>query len=131
MRIIHCDDCPAPHGHYAHAVAHGDLVFVSGVLGNAGPDGRAAGRDAEAQMAHCLAQIGRILAAAGSGLDRVLKLNVYVRDLALWPVANAACAQAFGVHRPARIIVPAGELRCDSLVEMDAVAALRQKDPGA
>lgn len=127
MRMIHCEDCPPPHGHYSHAVIHRDVVYVSGVLGNAGPDGRAAGRDAQAQIDYCLEQIARILAAVGSGLGQVLKLNVHVRDLSLWPVANAACARAFGAHRPARIIAPAGELRCDSLVEMDAIAALREE----
>lgn len=122
MHLITSAENPAPHGHYSHAVVHGGFVFVSGVLGGPLRDGEDAG--IEAQARRCLDQIERILRATNAELSQVVKLNVYVRDTAFWSAANVACAERFGAHRPARVIVPVGELRLGSLIEMDAIAAV-------
>lgn len=121
MRAIHTDAVTAPHGHYAQAVEHGGTIYVSGLLGNnaeAAPD-----RDIAEQAAHCLDQLAAILDAAGSSLDRVLKLGVFVSDVAEWPRVNAVCAERFVAHRPARIVVPCGPMRFGSRIEIDAIAA--------
>ncbi len=122
IEIIVAPDAIAPYGHYAHAVRHGQLLFVSGILGGR-PDDTGDG-DVLVQTARCIDEIEKILTAGDSTIARVLKLNVYVTEVAFWPQINAYLAERFGQHRPARIVVPAGEMKFRSLVEMDAIAAV-------
>ena len=80
----------------------------------------------EAQLRQVLANIGAILDVAGSGLDRVLQMTVYISDLELWSRFNAVYAEVMGNHRPARAVVPVGSLHYGYQVEVQAVAALRE-----
>ena len=121
MRPIHTAAATPPHGHYVQAIEHGGTIYVSGLLGNTSE--QASERDIAVQAAHCLDQLEAILREAGSSLERVLKLGVFVSDVAEWPRVNAVCAERFGTHRPARIVVPCGPMRLGSRIEIDAVAA--------
>lgn len=110
-----------PHGHYEQAVVAGGLVYASGILGRselAAGETRTIVDEAE----YCLAQLRHVLEAAGSGLDRVAKLTLYVTDVEHWPRVNAVCARHFGAHRPARSIVTCPALRLGSALEIDAIA---------
>lgn len=126
MKTVETSHAPHPAGHYSQAVVHGGLVFVAGQLpiDPANP-GRPQG-DAEEQTERALRNVEAILEAAGSGLDRLLSVTVYVADVALWPRVNAAYARVLGPHRPARAVVPVKELHHGALVEVQAVAALRE-----
>ena len=126
MKLIETPHAPHPAGHYAQAVVHGGLVFVAGQLPHdvANP-GRTPG-DAEEQTQLALRNVEAILEAAGSGLDRLLSVTVYVADIGLWARVNAAYARVLGSHRPARAVVPVKELHHGYLVEIQAVAALRE-----
>ncbi|HMM35203.1 MAG TPA: RidA family protein [Thermoanaerobaculia bacterium] len=126
MRTVETPHAPHPAGHYSQAVVHGGLVFVSGQLPHdVGRPGGAPG-DVEAQTERALRNVEAILEAAGSGLDRLLSVTVYVADVALWPRVNAAYARVLGAHRPARAVVPVKELHHGYLVEVQAVAAVRE-----
>lgn len=120
MRSIHTAGAVQPHGHYAQAIEHGGTIYVSGLLGSAE---QTAGRSTADQAGHCLDQLEAILQAAGCSLARVLKLGVFITDLAEWPQVNSVCAERFGDHRPARIVVPCGPMRFGSRIEIDAIAA--------
>lgn len=52
-------------------------------------------------------------------------MTVYISDIALWDRVNAVYAQFFGQHRPARTVVPTGELHFGFQIEIDAIAAVR------
>lgn len=123
MKAIHASAAGEPHGHYVHALVHGDTIYVSGLLGNSRDEHRGAVRPIEEQAAHCLDQLAAILAEAGSSLSLVLKLGIFVASVDEWPKVNALCAERFGAHRPARIVVPCGPMRYGSLIEIDAIAA--------
>lgn len=82
--------------------------------------------EVEEQTVRALRNVEAILVAAGSGLERLLSVTVYVADLSLWPRVNAAYAGVLGSHRPARAVVPVQELHHGYLVEVQAVAALRE-----
>jgi enamine deaminase RidA (YjgF/YER057c/UK114 family) len=69
--------------------------------------------------------VAAILAVAGSGLDQVLKATVYISDISHWPAFNAIYAEKLGDHKPARTVVPVAQLHYGYLVEMDAIAAVR------
>ena len=124
MREIQTADAPRPAGHYAQAIEHQGVVYVSGQLP---VDPRSKARpisSIEEQTEQALANVAEILNAAGSGKDRVLKVTVYISDIALWDRVNRVYARFFGKHRPARAIVPVRELHFGYQVEIDAVATL-------
>ncbi len=126
MRTVETPHAPHPAGHYSQAVVHGGLVFVYGQLPHDGGRPGGAPGDGAAPPARALRNVEAILEAAGSGLDRLLSVTVYVADVALWPRVNAAYARVLGAHRPARAVVPVKELHHGYLVEVQAVAALRE-----
>jgi 2-iminobutanoate/2-iminopropanoate deaminase len=117
---------PTPAGHYSQAIVHQGVVYVAGQLPiNPASKSREVGT-IEEQTRQVLANIGGILEAAGSGLDRVLQMTVYVSDLELWGRFNAVYTEVMGNHRPARAVVPVGALHYGYQVEVQAVAALRE-----
>jgi 2-iminobutanoate/2-iminopropanoate deaminase len=98
------------------------LVFVSG-QGGVDPATGALPPDVEAQTEQCLKNVPTILAAAGSGLQHVLRCGVFLIDMGEFKKMNAVYARMFGDHRPARTTVQAAGLPGDGLrVEIDAVA---------
>ncbi|MFI5235106.1 MAG: RidA family protein [Gemmatimonadales bacterium] len=124
MNAITTPDAPPPAGHYSQAIVHGGFVFVAGQL-PLDPATRklVAPGDAAAQTEQALQNVAAILTAAGSGLSRVVSLTIYVTNVEHWPAVNGVCARLFGDHRPARAVVPAGELRHGCLIEIQAIAA--------
>ncbi|MBI2212221.1 MAG: RidA family protein [Acidobacteria bacterium] len=124
MKSITTPDAPTPAGHYVQAIVHSGLVFVSGQLPLDPATRELLAGPIEAQTELALRNLTAILEAAGSGIDRVLKLTVYIADIALWGRVNATCAERFGEHRPARSVVPTRELHFGCLVEIDAIAAI-------
>jgi reactive intermediate/imine deaminase len=114
---------PAPAGHYAQATAWRDLVFVSGQLAPR-PDGtHTADQPFAAQARQALANLLAILAEAGSGPERILRVTAYIVGVAHWPEFNRVYAEMLGEARPARTVVPVPELHHGYLVEVEAIAA--------
>ncbi|MFA6957920.1 MAG: RidA family protein [Thermoanaerobaculia bacterium] len=124
METITAGGAPAPAGHYAQAIVHAGLVFVSGQLPLDAVTRAPHNGSIEEQTELVLRNLAAILEAAGSGIDKVLRTTVYVSDIALWGRVNAAYAAFFGEHRPARSVVPTRELHFGCLVEIDAIAAV-------
>ena len=122
MQSIRTEAAPPAGGHYSQAVVHGGLVYVSGQLPIDAAGRRLQSDPVEAQTRQALQNLSAILEAAGSSIDRVLKVTVYVADIGLWDRVNGAYAEFFGEHRPARAVVPTGPLHFGLLVEIDAVA---------
>ena len=71
-------NAPAPAGHYSQAVVHGDLVYVSGQLPIVPQSGEKITGSIEDQTLQTLKNVSAILEAAGSSLDRVLKVTIYI-----------------------------------------------------
>jgi len=76
----------------------------------------------EPQAKQVIANIAAILEAAGSGLDKVLKSTIYIPDSSYWPEINRVYAECFGEHKPARAVIPCGELHYGVLLEMEVIA---------
>jgi 2-iminobutanoate/2-iminopropanoate deaminase len=125
VKLVSTSAAPAARGHYSQALIHGGLVYVAGQLPivPGEPDKRLASFDEQARRV--IDNVLAILAAAGSGADLILKVTVYISDVAHWPAFNAIYAEKLGGHKPARTVVPVAALHYGYLVEMDAVAALR------
>jgi len=121
MQEINTENAPQPAGHYAQAIVHRGLVYVSGQLPIDPQTGAKCLGSVEEQTEQALQNVLAILQAAGSSRDRVLKTTVYVSDIRLWNRVNAVYAAFFGRHRPARAVVPTKELHHGFLVEIEAI----------
>ena|SRR5438045_7859109 len=125
MKFIITPAAPKAAGHYSHAVVHNGVVYVAGQLGiDPANPGKAPG-SIEAQTEQTLKNIGAILEAAGSGLDHVLQMTVFVSDIELWGKVNETYARIMGDHRPARAVVPVKELHHGYQLEIQAMAAVK------
>ncbi|NLT72596.1 MAG: hypothetical protein GXX94_00170 [Chloroflexi bacterium] len=122
MHSVTAANAPAALGHYSHAIVSGGLVFVSGQLPINPESGEVEADTIEGQVACSLDNVSRILASAGSGMDRVVKATIFISDMSLFSRANAAYAAAFGEHRPARSAVPTLLLPRGALVEIEVIA---------
>ena len=118
-------DAAPPGGHYSHAVTASGFLFISGQL-PVRPDGtHAPEADFAAQANQALANLFAALAAAGASREAIVKVTVYVTDIADWPLFNTLYAQAMGDHRPARTVVPVPVLHHGYRIEIDAIALSR------
>jgi 2-iminobutanoate/2-iminopropanoate deaminase len=125
MRTVATAAAPAARGHYSQALVHAGVVYVAGQLPVVPGDPERRLEGFEAQARQVLDNVIAILEAAGSGAESVLKATVYIADVAHWAAFNALYAERFGAHRPARTVVPVAALHHGYLVEMDAIAAVR------
>ena len=125
IRPVATRDAPVPAGHYSQAVVHGGFVFIAGQLPLDPATGEVIGAadDIEAQTRQVLRNVDAILRAAGSGLERLVSVTVFITSRAHWPAVNRVYAEMLGAHRPARAVVPVPELRPGCLIEIQAIAA--------
>lgn len=122
MKYIATEKAPTPAGHYSQAVVQGELVFVSGQLPIDPISGEKKTGSIEEQTEQTMQNLAEILKAANSGLDRVVKVTVYLSDIELWDRVNAVYAKFFREHKPARAVVPTRELHYGFQIEIEAIA---------
>lgn len=125
MNAISTSQAPQALGHYAQAIVHEGLMYVSGQLPIDPENPEALPGDIEAQTLQTLKNIEAILKEGGSSKTDILKMTVYIADLSLWSRMNAAYADFFGAHKPARAAVPVPALPKGFLLEIEAIAAVR------
>ncbi|MBC7914667.1 MAG: RidA family protein [Pyrinomonadaceae bacterium] len=122
IQFISPETVGTPKGHYSPGVVHNGVVYVAGQL-PINKDGQVQLGTIEEQTALCMHNIEQILIAANSNLQHILKVNVFVTDIALWPRINAAYTNIMGNHKPARIVVPCNQLNYGCQIEIDCIAA--------
>jgi 2-iminobutanoate/2-iminopropanoate deaminase len=123
MQHISTPNAPRPVGPYSQAVVHGGLVFVSGQVALDPETGSVRGSTIEEQTERALRNVEAVLTAAGSSLDRLLRVTVFLARMDEFPRFNRAYEQVLGGARPARTTVEAGALPMGLRVEVDAIAA--------
>jgi reactive intermediate/imine deaminase len=120
---IRTEAAPAPVGPYSQAIRAGGLVFASGQIPLDPQTGKIVPGEIEDETKQVLANLEAVLAAADSGLDRVIKATVYLTDLSLFPRVNAIYAEFFSADpAPARVTVGVAALPLGARVEIDAIA---------
>jgi 2-iminobutanoate/2-iminopropanoate deaminase len=123
--IISTDRAPAAVGPYSQGVRAGDLVFTAGQLGTDPASGEFAADDVGGQAEQALANLAAILDAAGSGLDQLVKVTVFLADIAEWPAMNEVYSRVIPAPYPARSAFAVKDLPKGARVEIEAVATVR------
>ncbi len=115
---------PAPIGPYSQAVRAGNAVYVSGVIGLDPQSGQLV-EGLEAQAKRVFESLAAIAAAAGGSLADVVKVTIYLTDLASFPKVNELMAARFAQPYPARATVGVSALPRGAAVEIDAILRAR------
>jgi 2-iminobutanoate/2-iminopropanoate deaminase len=122
--IVHATDAPAAIGPYSHAVSFSGLLFCSGQIPLDADSGELVGDMPAAQATRCLENLAAVCAAAGTSLQRALRLTIYTTKLDDFAAINEAYASFFAEQPPARAAVGVAALPKGALVEIDAIVAL-------
>ncbi len=122
--VITTPDAPAAAGPYSQAIRVGRLVFTAGQLGLDPTTGEFAADDVAGQAERALANLAAILGAAGSGLDQLVKVTVYLAEIGDWPAVNEVYARVIPEPFPARSAFAVKDLPKGARVEIEAIAAV-------
>ncbi len=123
---VRTEEAPAPFqgAPYSQAIKTGGLVFVSGQLGLKPDHGGIVGSTIEEQTEQVMKNLGAILAAAGSGLDRLIKTTVFLTNIGDFQGMNEVYARHVGETPPARATIEVSALPSGALVEIEGIAAV-------
>ena len=119
--IVYSDKAPEP-GPYSQAIKYGNLVFVSGQTSDDPVTHQPVKDSVASQTERILTHIKYILEAAGSGLDKVLKVNVYLSEWEHKQEMNIVYRKYFPHDPPARIAMAVKGLDAGLDVEIDCIA---------
>ncbi|MBQ0056676.1 MAG: RidA family protein [Bacteroidales bacterium] len=120
--IISTPNAPAAIGAYSQAVVINGMLYASGQLGIDPTTGNFAGEDFRSQAEQSLKNVGAILAAAGSSFEKVVKVSVFMADMADFATLNELYSQYFVTPFPARSAVAVKTLPKNGLIEIEVVA---------
>jgi len=126
-QAISTGDAPKAIGPYSQGIKAGDFVFTAGQAGVDPATGQLVAGGIGEQTRQVLRNIQAILEAAGTSLDRVVKVGVFLQDMGDFQAMNAVYAEFFPPDKnpPARTTVQAAKLPLGALVEIDAVALIQ------
>ena len=120
---INTPDAPAAIGPYSQAIRSGSLLFVSGQTSVDPDTGKVVPGGPAAEAEQCLKNILAILNAAGMGMENVVKVTVFITDMAHFASVNEVYVKVFSAPFPARSCVAVRALPLGCLVEIEAIAA--------
>ena len=121
---ISTEGAPAAVGPYSQAIRAGDLVFTAGQLGLDPSTGEFAADDVAGQAERALRNLEAILRSAGSGLDQLVKVTVFLAEIGDWPAVNEVYARIVPEPFPARSAFAVKDLPKGARVEIEAVAGM-------
>jgi len=120
--VISTPDAPKAIGPYSQAIRANGLVFVSGQVAIDPRTQQLTAGDVAAQTDRVIQNLAAILKAAGSGLDRVVRTTVFLKNMNDFAAMNEAYGKYFSSAPPARSTVEVARLPKDVLVEIDVIA---------
>ena len=122
--IVKTNNAPQATGPYSQAVKAGDTVYLAGQIPLIPETMTLESGDMRAQIRRVFENLGAVAKASGGSLQDVVKLNVFLTDLAHFPLVNEVMAQYFREPYPARAAVGVAALPKGAAVEMDAILVL-------
>ncbi|HEU23713.1 MAG: reactive intermediate/imine deaminase [Mesoaciditoga sp.] len=125
MKYISTERAPKAIGPYSQAVVAGNFVFVSGQLPIDPVNGQLVEGEIEDKTIRIFENIKSILEAAGSGLEFVAKVTVFVKDMGNFNRVNAVYERYFGNSKPARSFVEVSNLPRNADIEIELIATIK------
>ena len=124
--VVRTDDAPAPlqGAPYSQGIRVGELVFVAGQVAARAGQSELVGSTIQEQTEQIMRNLGAILDAAGSGLDKLVKTTVFLVDFGDFGGMNEVYARYVGDRPPARATVEIAGLPMGALVEIEAIGHL-------
>lgn len=122
--IIATEKAPKAIGPYSQAVVHNGVAYLSGQIPLDPATDQIVDGDIASQTERVLENIKEVLTACGSGLDRVVKTTVFLRDMSDFAKMNEVYGRYFATDSPARSTVQAARLPRNVSIEIDCIAAV-------
>jgi len=123
-KVISTDRAPAAIGPYSQGISWQDILFCAGQIPLDPSTGQLVEGDIRVQVTRIIENLKAVLEEGGSGLESVLRLDVYLTDLSLFPEVNECLAQVFTDAPPARVTVEVSGLPMGARIEIAAIAAI-------
>ena len=126
--IVNTSKAPEPVGPYSQAVRSGNMLFVSGQIALDPENGELVLNSFAEQCHRVLLNLKIIIEAGGSAMENVLKVTIYMKNLAQFNELNEIYSEYFNTSKPARACIEVSALPKGVAVEMDAIAAINSGD---
>ena len=121
MKFLETEQSRNSVAHYSPGVIDRGMLYVSGQLPR-NENGEIPSGGIREQVKVALENVEKVLKLGGCGKENVVKCNIYTTSGAFWGDINDEYAKFFGDHRPARVLIPMGDLGNGCLVEIEAIA---------
>ena len=121
MKFIASDNLPQAIGPYSPAIKVHGMIYTSAQV-PVTLDGTMVEKDIKIQTRQVLSNLRTLLEDADSGMEKVVKVSVFLENIEDFGVVNVLFAEAFGEHKPARSTIAAKALPKNSLIMIDAIA---------
>ena len=121
MEFIASDYLPLAIGPYSPAVKVNGMIYTSGQV-PISLDGTMLERDIKVQTRQVLSNLRTLLEDAGSGLEKVVKVSLYLENIEYFGIVNVLFAESFGNHKPARTTIAVKGLPKNSMIMVDVIA---------
>lgn len=122
--VIHTDNAPAAIGTYSQAIKVANTVYLSGQIPLLPETMALVEGDVSAQIKQVFRNLNAVCEAAGGNLNNIVKLNIFLTDLAHFPTVNEIMAEFFDEPYPARAAIEVSALPKGAAVEMDGIMVI-------
>ena len=122
--VVNAAGAPAAIGPYSHGVIAGGLLYCSGQTPLDPATGELVGETAGEQARRCLENLATVCAAAGTSLERAVRMTIYMTDLAGFAEVNEVYGGFFTAEPPARVTIGVAALPKGASVEIDAIVVV-------
>jgi len=123
-KVVETDRAPGAIGPYSQALAFDTWLFVSGQLGIQPESGEMVSHNFASQARQALENLKQIILAAGSDLNKVAAVDVFLTDIGNFDTFNEIYIEYFSEHQPARAVVEVSALPRGAFVEIKCIARL-------
>ena len=123
-KLISTNKAPAAIGPYSQAIQWGDVVFISGQVAFIPATGELNNNTFENEVNQVLDNLDAICKEAGGSLDNILKLSIFLTDLANFDLVNNLMKERFSEPFPARSTIEVSRLPKDVNIEIDAILSI-------
>ncbi len=121
-KVVFTDKAPAAIGPYSQAIKANGFVYTSGQVPVNPESGKIEAQDIEGQAKQVMTNLEEVLKAAGTDFSKVVKANIFLKDLEHFGTVNEVYGSCFTSEPPARACVQVARLPLDCLVEIEMIA---------